>query len=56
MRNYSRQRETILKVLCSTTSHPTAAWIYERVREEIPKVSLGTVYRNLALLEEDGLV
>lgn len=56
MRNYSRQREAILKVLCSTTSHPTAAWIYEQVREEIPNISLGTVYRNLSLLEEDGAI
>lgn len=56
MKNYSRQREAILKVLCSTTSHPTAAWIYEKVREEIPNISLGTVYRNLAQLEEDGTI
>ena len=54
MKNYSRQREAVLNVLCSTTSHPTAAWIYEKVREEIPNISLGTVYRNLASLVESG--
>ena len=54
MKNYSRQREAIINVLRSTNTHPTAAWIYERVREQIPNISLGTVYRNLAALSESG--
>lgn len=54
MKNYSRQREAIINVLRSTDTHPTAAWIYERVREQIPNISLGTVYRNLAALSESG--
>lgn len=56
MRNYSRQREAILNVLCSTKTHPTAAWIYENVRLVIPNISLGTVYRNLAMLENEGII
>lgn len=56
MKNYSRQREAILNVLCSTKSHPTAAWIYENVRAVIPTISLGTVYRNLGALEKEGLI
>lgn len=52
--NYSRQREIILKVLKSTTSHPTAEWIYENCKAEMPSISLGTVYRNLAQLEACG--
>ena len=56
MKNYSRQREAVLNVLCSTTSHPTAAWIYEQVKLEIPNISLGTVYRNLSGLCEDGTI
>ncbi|MBO7217932.1 MAG: transcriptional repressor [Clostridia bacterium] len=56
MKYQSRQRNTVLRVLCSTTSHPTAAWIYEKVREEIPNISLGTVYRNLSELSEDGII
>lgn len=51
---YSRQREAILRYLRSTTSHPTAEKIYLRIREEFPKLSLGTVYRNLHLLAEHG--
>lgn len=56
MKNYSRQREAIINVLCSTKSHPTAAWIYENVRLVLPNISLGTVYRNLALLESEGII
>ena len=54
MKNYSRQREAVLNALCSTKSHPTAAWIYEKVRETVPNISLGTVYRNLGMLEHEG--
>ena len=52
--NYSRQRETILRVLRSTRSHPNATWIYENVKKEIPDISLATVYRNLRTLEQAG--
>ena len=50
----TKQKEAILQVLRSTTSHPTAEWVYDEVRKEIPNVSLGTVYRNLRLLAERG--
>lgn len=50
----TKQKEVILRVLRSTTSHPTATWIYDEVRKEIPNISLGTVYRNLRLLKERG--
>ncbi len=53
---YSRQRETLLRVLCATKSHPSADAIYGEVRKEIPNISLGTVYRNLARLAEDGVI
>ena len=48
----TKQRETIIEVLRSTTCHPTVDWIYDEVRKEIPNISLGTVYRNLKLLRE----
>lgn len=54
--NFSRKRDAVLEVLCSTNTHPTAEWIYNRLREEYPNFSLGTVYRNLALFKERGLV
>ena len=41
-------------MLKGTLSHPTADWIYNEVRKEIPSISLGTVYRNLKFLRERG--
>ena len=51
---YSRQREAVLNYLRSTKSHPTAEQVYSVIRREYPKVSLGTIYRNLNLLAERG--
>lgn len=51
---YSRQREAILLYLRSTKSHPTAENVYTEIRKEFPKISLGTVYRNLNLLVDQG--
>ena len=48
----TKQRKLILEVLRNTDSHPTADWIYEQVKKEIPNISLGTVYRNLRLSSE----
>lgn len=48
----SKQKEVILRILSSTTSHPTATWIYDEARKELPHISLGTIYRNLRLLRE----
>ena len=53
---YSRQREAIVNFLKDRKDHPTADFIYRHIREEYPNISLGTVYRNLALLEELGMV
>ncbi len=56
MRHYSKQREIVLEVLRSTNTHPTVHWIYEHCREKLPKISLGTVYRNLTELKNDGQI
>ena len=54
MIKHSRQRDAILEYLHSTKSHPTAETVYENVRESIPNISLGTVYRNLNMLADAG--
>lgn len=54
MEKKTRQKEAILKVLRGTRSHPTADWVYNEVRQEIPNISLGTVYRNLKSLSQRG--
>ena len=48
----TQQRQVILEELRGLTSHPTAADLYQLVRARLPKISLGTVYRNLELLTE----
>lgn len=53
-RRMTKQRKKILEVLKSTTCHPTADWIYGQVKEDIPNISLGTIYRNLNVLKEMG--
>ncbi len=52
----SRQRDAVLEVLRSSCDHPTADMIFERVRTEIPNISLGTVYRNLGQLKDEGFI
>lgn len=52
----TKQRQIILDTLCSVTSHPTADDLYYMVRKRLPKISLGTVYRNLELMSEYGLI
>jgi len=55
-RRYSKKREAILTALRQTHSHPTAEWLYQTLKPEHPDLSLGTVYRNLTLFREQGLV
>ncbi len=50
----SKQRDRIYELLKSTGIHPTADWIYERLKPEFPNLSMGTVYRNLNILVEQG--
>lgn len=56
MNKYSRQRELILKTLDENRIHPSADIVYEMIRKKIPNVSLATVYRNLNLLAEKGVI
>lgn len=51
---FSKQRETIKDYLAHTTEHPTADTIYTHIKATNPRISLGTVYRNLNLLCENG--
>jgi Fur family ferric uptake transcriptional regulator len=55
-RRSTAQRRVIHEELCAVKSHPTAAELYDLVRRRLPRVSLGTIYRNLEVLHEDGLV
>lgn len=52
----TRPRRIILEELKKVTSHPTADEIYTMVRGRLPRVSLGTVYRNLEIMARSGLI
>jgi Fur family ferric uptake transcriptional regulator len=52
----TQQKKVILEELQKVTSHPTANEVYKMVREKIPNISLGTVYRNLEQLSAQGKI
>ena len=52
----SKLRDEILEILKNSGIHPTANWIYDQLKADYPSLSPGTVYRNLGILIELGLV
>ena len=56
LRRNTLQRQVVLDELKSACSHPTATELHEIARRRLPKISLGTVYRNLELLARMGLI
>lgn len=54
--NKSKQRDAILNYLIPRTDHPTADEVYNAIKKDFPNISLGTVYRNLSLLAELGII
>ncbi len=54
--NYSRKRLAIIEALKDTNTHPTAEWIYTKLKTDYPDLSLGTVYRNIKKFCADNKV
>src|SRR3989475_10446439 len=52
----TRPRRLILDVVRATDAHPTAAFVYQRVRRRLPRVSLATGQRNLRMLAAEGFL
>lgn len=50
------QRQFLLEELAKTNSHPTACELYDKIRQRLPRIGLGTVYRNLEVLADSGLI
>ncbi|MDD2465801.1 MAG: transcriptional repressor [Desulfobulbus sp.] len=50
------QRQIILEELSKVKTHPTASELYDMVRKRLPRIGLGTVYRNLELMAESGMI
>ncbi|MFO8184217.1 MAG: transcriptional repressor [Candidatus Aegiribacteria sp.] len=55
-RRNTRQRKLILKAVEELGCHPTAEQVFDHVREELPRTSLSTVYRNLGILVDQGRI
>ena len=53
-RNSSKKRNAIYEALCATKTHPSAEMLHSTLKEKIPDLSLGTVYRSLSLFVEEG--
>lgn len=53
---YSKKREAIFNALQETKIHPTAEWLFQKLKPEYPDLSLGTIYRNLSFFQEQGMV
>lgn len=51
-----KKRDAILNCVKATKAHPSADWVYAKLKPEISDLSLGTVYRNLSLFKEQGLI
>lgn len=54
--NYSKKRQAIYDAMCSTDEHPSADWIYSKLKGEYPDLSLGTVYRNMRLMQSKNMI
>jgi Fur family ferric uptake transcriptional regulator len=52
----TNQRQVIIEELKKVTSHPTANEVFDMVRKRLPRIGLGTVYRNLDLLSDRGII
>ena len=53
---YSRQRELIYNTVIENQVHPTAEFVYKYLKKDNPQLSLGTVYRNLQQLSDNGAI
>ncbi len=53
---HSKQRDAIISELCRRHDHPTAEELYLALKMKMPNLSLGTVYRNLNMLSDDGTI
>ena len=51
-----KKRNAILTCLRGTDVHPSADWVHAQIKQEYPDISLGTVYRNLALFKQQGMI
>lgn len=55
-RRNTKQRQIVLEAVQGRCDHSSAEAVYAHIHEEYPNISLATVYRNLAILSEEGQI
>ncbi|MDR2421128.1 MAG: transcriptional repressor [Oscillospiraceae bacterium] len=55
-RKHSRRRDAIAAAICDSREHPSAEAVYRSLKPRFPSLSLGTVYRNISMLREEGVI
>ena len=55
-RRFSHQREEIYQAVCGRQDHPSAEMVYRQLKTDMPRLSLGTVYRNLHQMAQEGML
>ncbi|MBW1812693.1 MAG: transcriptional repressor [Deltaproteobacteria bacterium] len=56
MKRLTTQRQIILEELAELKTNPTASEVFDMVRKRLPRIGLGTVYRNLELMAENDMI
>lgn len=55
-KNFSNKRVAIYNAIKNTNTHPSARMVYDCLKKDYPNLSLGTVYRNIAMFKEEGII
>ena len=55
-RKHSKKRDAILECIRNTKCHPSAEWVYQHLKPDFPDLSLGTVYRNISMFKDEGVI
>ncbi len=50
----TEQRRIVYEIVMNACNHPTAEQIYMEAKRIRPNIAIGTVYRNLGILSENG--
>lgn len=56
MKRHSKKRQSIIECIKGSKEHPSAEWVYNKLKPKHPSLSLGTVYRNIRELEREGII
>ena len=56
LKRTTQQLQVVYEAVCQFQTHPSAEEVYQRARRILPRISLGTVYRNLQRLVDENKI